>query len=232
MNSTKSQTFPAWFFWAGIALCLHALLLYNWHPSLQKANINLHSGKTAIQVGLVYKPKPTVEIPPLLTESQQPKTINTIKNTEFQIVDVNTKSTPISQKTLVRKDKPSPELKEIVKPEKTIKTDPTTVNERKPNQVASNQLAQGILQAEPVSGRKPHYPRRAIQKGQEGAVIVELDIDAQGKPSNIKLAKSSNYYLLDQAILKFVKNETFIPAQQVGRNVRSHQSFKFLFRLE
>ena len=57
----------------------------------------------------------------------------------------------------------------------------------------------------------PVYPRRAIQLGQQGVVILHAQILANGAPHTIKIATSSGYRLLDTAAIGAVKKWRFEP---------------------
>jgi len=94
-------------------------------------------------------------------------------------------------------------------------------------------LPEGVMtQATPLSSQKPKYPKPAIIRNQEGKVIVKLLIDKTGKAQTAELIKSSGYRLLDKSVLRFVKREKFVPANQNGIAVDSTQEFSFRFVLK
>ena len=91
--------------------------------------------------------------------------------------------------------------------------------------------SQGSQQASPQSGSIPKYPRNAIRRQQEGRVVVSLTVNATGRSSDVQVRHSSGYYLLDKAVLRFVKHEHFHPASQNNIPYTSKQEFSFVFIL-
>ncbi len=79
---------------------------------------------------------------------------------------------------------------------------------------------------------KPTYPRLARERDEEGKVIYEVQIQANGAVTRIRLIKSSGFPLLDRAALRAVKRAKFIPATIDNRPVTSCRRISFVFRLE
>ena len=46
----------------------------------------------------------------------------------------------------------------------------------------------------------PRYPRRALERGVEGLVVVEFDIDKEGNTTNVRVKESSNYLFNSEAL--------------------------------
>jgi len=63
------------------------------------------------------------------------------------------------------------------------------------------------------------YPNRAIDKGLDGWVIVEIDIDENGMPYNAEIVRSEASPLLHQPAMKALKKYRFIPATLNGKAV-------------
>ncbi len=63
------------------------------------------------------------------------------------------------------------------------------------------------------------YPARAMDKGLDGWVIVEIDIDENGMPYNAKIVRSEASPLLRRPALKALKKYRFIPATLNGNAV-------------
>ncbi len=55
----------------------------------------------------------------------------------------------------------------------------------------------------------PRYPRVAILNGWEGETIVQLNIDDQGEVSNIRIIQTSGYSILDEAVIKTLREWHF-----------------------
>jgi|SRR5450432_69014 len=62
----------------------------------------------------------------------------------------------------------------------------------------------------------PEYPIPSRRRREEGIVLLDVAVDATGKPSNISLDRSSGYPLLDRAALDAVRRWTFEPARAGG----------------
>ncbi len=62
------------------------------------------------------------------------------------------------------------------------------------------------------------FPEEAERLGQEGDVVLSLDIDERGKVTRVKLLKGVSP-LLDQAAIRGIEGCSFIPAQSGGENV-------------
>ena len=115
-----------------------------------------------------------------------------------------------------------------------IKSAPRALlNDNTDNEALIKQSAssQGSQQASPLSGSIPKYPRNAIRREQEGRVVVSLTVNVDGRTSDVKIMHSSGYYLLDKAVLRFVKHEEFHPASQNNTPYTSKQEFAFVFIL-
>lgn len=58
------------------------------------------------------------------------------------------------------------------------------------------------------------YPAQAQKWGEEGDIIIQLQLDEKGKPTgNVHLAKSSGYDDLDTAAVQSVMRWRYIPAR-------------------
>ncbi len=65
----------------------------------------------------------------------------------------------------------------------------------------------------------PNYPRRAIDLGQEGEVILRALVSADGESREIRVFRSSGIALLDDAALRAVRRWAFEAAQINGRRI-------------
>ncbi len=88
------------------------------------------------------------------------------------------------------------------------------------------------IETEPkiVKLEKPRFPDNAIANGLEGQVIVQVQIDKEGKPAQIKIIKSSNV-LLEPAVIDAVNKSQFSPAQMTGGPVAAWMRISFKFAL-
>jgi len=103
-----------------------------------------------------------------------------------------------------------------------------------PDKPAEASASDYATEAKPIldgSNKLPPYPRLARQLGQEGLVILSVEIDEKGLARDVKIAKSSGYKLLDDAAVKTVKGWIFIPAIKKGQPVSSKVEIPIRFRL-
>lgn len=71
----------------------------------------------------------------------------------------------------------------------------------------------------PVRTPSPRYPRASLRRGEAGEVLVQVTVDADGRPRQVEIARSSSHPALDQAALNAVRRWRFRPALQGGQPV-------------
>ena len=74
------------------------------------------------------------------------------------------------------------------------------------------------------------YPITSRKKREEGSVLVEVTIDANGHPEDVRCVRSSGYSRLDDAAIAAVREVVFRPARR-GEFVRSVKQFTLVFQL-
>lgn len=67
----------------------------------------------------------------------------------------------------------------------------------------------------------PVYPRRALELGQQGLVLLHAEVLPNGDPRELKIAQSSGHRLLDMAALAAVRKWKFEPRNVDGNAVTS-----------
>ena len=98
--------------------------------------------------------------------------------------------------------------------------------------MALDALGKGLVKAEALSLPEPVYPVLSRKRGEEGRVVIELEISAGGKVLKAEVANSSSYPRLDRAALEAVKKAAFYPATEYGRPIESKREIAFRFELE
>ena len=98
--------------------------------------------------------------------------------------------------------------------------------------IARDALGPGLVGAEVLSLPEPVYPVLSRKKGEEGRVVIELEISAKGKVLKAEVANSSSYPRLDRAALVAVKVAAFSPATEYGRPVESELKVAYRFELK
>lgn len=78
---------------------------------------------------------------------------------------------------------------------------------------------------------RPQYPRKARERGEEGAMLLELTISPRGTVSAVRIVESTGYADLDEAGVTAAKTAHFNPAKRDGRPVESRVRLPISFRL-
>jgi len=92
----------------------------------------------------------------------------------------------------------------------------------------------GALSAEPRYRTKPNpdYPIPSKRRREEGTVLVNVQVQADGSPAAVSLNRSSGYPLLDRAALDAVRRSTFEPELAAGVPVASLHVVRLRFSLD
>lgn len=76
------------------------------------------------------------------------------------------------------------------------------------------------------------YPAAAVSAGEEGTVMVAVEVDASGRARDVSIHKSSGHPRLDEAALRSVSHWSFRPATSRGEPVAQRVLVPVAFRLE
>jgi protein TonB len=82
-----------------------------------------------------------------------------------------------------------------------------------------------------VGVSKPKYPTLSRRSGEEGTVLLSVEIHPDGTHGAIRMVRSSGHWRLDQAAARALERATFIPAKNDGKPVASRKQIAFIFRL-
>jgi TonB family protein len=102
--------------------------------------------------------------------------------------------------------------------------------------LAAAAAAASIPRASPVDlgswFKADDYPAEAMKHNVEGSVTFEVEVDASGKPTACRIAKSSKSAILDQATCDIVmKRAQFKPAMRHGKAVAGRYSNRSIWKL-
>jgi len=78
----------------------------------------------------------------------------------------------------------------------------------------------------------PSYPGACRRRGQEGTVVLSVEVGIDGKPGRIRVVDTSGFPRLDRAAEDALKRAVFRPARQDAVSVESTKQVAFTFRLE
>ncbi len=87
-------------------------------------------------------------------------------------------------------------------------------------------LAKAVVKPSPV------YPQRAVDSNIEGVVLIKVDIEATGTPSNFTPQESDSNPLLVAAAMESLKQWHFVPATRDGQPVSSSMTVRVRFELQ
>ncbi|MCB2091129.1 MAG: energy transducer TonB [Alphaproteobacteria bacterium] len=78
----------------------------------------------------------------------------------------------------------------------------------------------------------PSYPRLARLRRQQGTVLLNVEVEANGRPGDIQVIKSSGYQLLDQAAINIVRKWRFLPAKRGNEPVKANVEIPITFQIK
>lgn len=117
-----------------------------------------------------------------------------------------------------------PPAADTTRPAQTL---PEPVTQRRAAMVRKSAPRAGAIRnrdAQPLaSNPTPAYPVRALRAGVEGSVTARVQVDAQGRVSDVQIVQRSGdrNRELDRAVLETVRDWRFEPAMRDGRAVAS-----------
>lgn len=103
--------------------------------------------------------------------------------------------------------------------------------------VKSQQSGSGAGSSAPIArdarlnNPEPPYPYESRRRGEEGRVILNVLVAADGTASSVEVDKSSGYRRLDMTARRTVSRWTFIPAKQNNAAVEAWTKVTILFQL-
>lgn len=83
----------------------------------------------------------------------------------------------------------------------------------------------------PVHRTNPTFPREALTQRITGSVVVDIDVDAAGKPLAVRVVESTPTGVFDQAVIDCVTQWRWAPKPVDGvaepRTIRQKLEFRF-----
>ncbi|WP_415034779.1 energy transducer TonB [Azonexus sp.] len=116
-------------------------------------------------------------------------------------------------------------------PAENAPTAPPVV-EAPPPPPAPAAVTQARFDADYLRNPPPPYPPLSRRMGEEGKVILRVQVTPQGSASEVEIRTSSGSPRLDEAAQKTVRNWKFIPAKQGDTAVQSWVLVPIIFKLE
>ena len=131
-------------------------------------------------------------------------------------------------------DPPSPkfpEPKETVEKMKAEKVHSTPTHSTCPSSPVAPRQARLDAPPKPKRNIRPDYPKGARQRGEQGDVVLEIRVNAEGTVDGVKVAVSSGFAELDEAAIKATKAAKFSPARSGHDPVASTARLTLKFKL-
>ena len=122
------------------------------------------------------------------------------------------------------------ELGEIKLPEPKLNQTIKQSEQSNNSPVAPRQARLDAL-PKPKRNIKPDYPKGARQRGEQGDVVLEIRVNAEGTVDDVKVATSSGFAELDEAAVKAARSAKFSPARSGRESVASTARLKLQFKL-
>jgi protein TonB len=78
---------------------------------------------------------------------------------------------------------------------------------------------------------RPAYPESARRRGEQGDVLLRVEVAADGQPLEVSVTQGSGFSLLDDAAMAAVRRWHFRPATRGGIPVSATAEVPIRFRL-
>lgn len=122
-----------------------------------------------------------------------------------------------------------PEVAEGALPEPDLATAATMCMPEPPTAAPRQALVQSI--PKPIASIRPDYPARARRRGEQGRVVLEVAVGADGSVAGVGIASSCGFAELDAAAARAAASARFSPATDGGRPVPATVRLPVEFRL-
>ena len=131
-----------------------------------------------------------------------------------------------------------PEPREVARPKtedvvrKVPPKDNRTIEQSNNSPAVAPRQAKLDAPPKPKRNIKPDYPKGARQRGEQGDVVLEIRVNAEGTVDDVKVATSSGFAELDEAAIRAAKAAKFSPARSGHDPVASTARLKLQFKLK
>ncbi len=85
--------------------------------------------------------------------------------------------------------------------------------------------------SEAAGNRPPYYPDSAKRRGEQGQVLLRVNVTANGRAATVSVVRSSGFGRLDQSAVDAVRGWRFVPATRGGRPIAGIAEVPVNFRL-
>jgi len=193
---------------ANLSILLHILIFAV--PVFISLQFNKPEFKREVSVDLV-----SIAAPNIKGQSEKAELIEKtveVKKTQKNIVKKESlEKAPLIEQKLVKKNLPSIEHKKeqpVQKQQKQVTRKQETTNNNGNN---ISTVIQTLSEQDYIRTVAPIYPRRAVEMGFQGKVLIKALINNSGKAERVMVASSSGYESLDKSALTAVEKWYFRP---------------------
>jgi len=186
----------------------------------------------------VPEPEPIIQPEPEVVPPPEPPSEPTVEEPVEESVEeapAEAPPKPVPATTAAEEPAPEPAPQESVPeaPREAVKKAPAEAASVDSVDANADLRPQGVtVQASAVDLRQLEYPFYSRRHGEEGTVVVEVEILASGRPGRIEVVASSGYRRLDRAAVRALREAEYRPARRAGVAVTTTKKFAFTFRLE
>ena len=218
------------------ALTLHAALLYEmWHhrfPSMSSQPVMLSAEIITPPQSKIEAPEATqvdLKAEPIPHPPEKPKVV---KKTPPQPKhrQLISSAPALSEEVFVA---PSPPLESADQPEPVPQQELQSTATARPEQMQTGPVTLAAeLSVSCPELNAPDYPAHSRRLGEEGRLVVQVELDESGRVSHGRIVNSSGYSRLDDAALAAVKTWRCRPALRDGQPVQAVALQPFNFVLQ
>ena len=225
-----------WIVCAALAASTHALVLFAIQPGTLAEPRLLGDESSSIELSLVEAGPPApVSIP---ASTELPPEPEPPPPTELEPPPVVAEPMPEPERA-IDEPKPLPQPRAPVRKPRvaapvrrpTQVTAPSAAASNPGSGVASNPGRSTSARPRYRSNPKPNYPAESRRAGQQGVVLITVQVSAAGNAASVQVSRSSGFPLLDSAALQAVRQWTFEPARAAGIPIASQVEVPVRFDL-
>ena len=226
------------------AILFHALVLFGFRIGSAAQPLPMSDDSSPMDVGLVEAPRaPAPPAAPVSTPEPTPE--STPEPTPVEPMPTPEATPPPDLPTpppapkpdeesiatstpAIKHTKPVPHHKRLAVPHSAPGTAASIAGATGPSAPSGPSTG---ARANYLSNPRPDYPEIAKQMHQQGIVYLDVMVDADGRPSDVSVSRSSGFSVLDHAAVEAVRHWTFEPARAAGLPISSHVAIPFRWSL-
>ena len=220
MNRIFQWMTGKWIFWISFSLCLHWWGIGSLVSlSEETVSVQVDSGPTPLSTYIMLPPPVEAQSPP---PKARPDSYLLADQSDQEIqAEPEVPETPPEEEREPLEKEPEHQVEEELKdppPEESTPPEPPEPAEAKPIperpvESLERESESALLQPPPSTedagaqseespealvSPAPTYPRIAVRRGQEGTVLLNVSLNADGSPAEVRVAESSGFALLDR----------------------------------